>query len=129
MFWQALVLMSLFNRMESPCLIQYVAYVTRYPHVYAMISILLINPNSSASVTDCIARSSQTSRSDVQITMFQAPANAPKTIDNFVTSVLSAAACFPILHDQVAAYDGFIVACYSDHPLVHMLREGDLLST
>lgn len=96
-----------------------------------MPSILVINPNSSASVTNSVSRSCDAfaaTRPEIEISILQAPAHAPKSIDDFVTSVLSAAACFKTLQSLklVDKHDGFIIACYSDHPLIQMLREGEL---
>lgn len=62
----------------------------------------------------------------IEISLFQAPPNAPASIDDFTTSVLSAAACYPSLVGELLRHDAFIVACYSDHPLIQMLREGTL---
>lgn len=48
---------------------------------------------------------------------------APAEIDSFTTSITSAAACLPLLLPMLDDHDAFLVACFSDHPLVHMLRE------
>ncbi|EFR00527.1 hypothetical protein MGYG_03531 [Nannizzia gypsea CBS 118893] len=45
------------------------------------------------------------------------------SINNGKQSVLSAEHCFPHLQPLVGEYDGFLVACYSPHPLVGMLRK------
>lgn len=60
------------------------------------------------------------------MSLFQAPSNAPPSIDDFTTSVLSAAACYPLLLSELSKHDAFLVACYSDHPLTRMLRNGKL---
>ena len=36
---------------------------------------------------------------------------------------MSAEACLPSLKQQLAEYDGFLVCCYSQHPLVALLRQ------
>lgn len=48
---------------------------------------------------------------------------APSQIDSWSTSVISAAACMPHVIPLIAEHDAFLVACFSDHPLVGMLRE------
>ncbi|CAF1224419.1 unnamed protein product [Adineta ricciae] len=58
-----------------------------------------------------------------QIDQFTAPSSAPAEITSFTTEVLSAAVCINQLISLLDQYDGFIVACFSDHPLVEMLRE------
>ncbi|KAJ7783526.1 Asp/Glu/Hydantoin racemase-domain-containing protein [Mycena maculata] len=87
-------------------------------------SILVINPNSSKSVTVGLEEELKTPP-ETTLAFYTAPANAPPSIDDATTGVLSAAACF---HDilrkgLIDQYDGFLVSCFSDHPLVHMLRE------
>lgn len=105
-------------------------FIFRLVHFFsldAMIrSILVINPNSSSSITECIARSakSPSTSKEFSISFFQGPATAPTSIDNFTDSVLSAAACWSSLQGWIEKADGFVVACYSDHPLVQMLRDG-----
>ncbi|EEQ34214.1 Protein dcg1 [Microsporum canis] len=44
------------------------------------------------------------------------------SINNGKQSILSAQHCFPHLQSLIGEYDGFLVACYSPHPLVGMLR-------
>ncbi len=54
---------------------------------------------------------------------FTAPPTAPTAIEGKFDDVMSAAAAaraiIPVAHE----YDAFLVACYSDHSLVKMLRE------
>ena len=38
----------------------------------------------------------------------------------------SASQCLPLLVEMTDQFDGFLAACYADHPLVHMLRESIL---
>lgn len=90
------------------------------------IRILLINPNATPSMTtNCIHQVQPTLPSDVTITPFTAPHPAPTAIEGQVDNILSAAACFRALVplQQAENYDAFLVACYSDHALIKMLRE------
>ena len=92
------------------------------------ISILLINPNATSSMTDsCLRMVEETVPSDVSVTGFTGPANdAPTAIEGMADSVLSSAACFRALvkrPDLIASHDAILVACYSNHPLIGMLRE------
>lgn len=93
------------------------------------ISILLINPNSTSSMTEACLRSvSSTLPPHVTVHGFTAPASAPTAIEGRADAVLSAADCFralqPIIRDQSQPrFDAFLVACFSAHPLVPMLRE------
>lgn len=94
------------------------------------ISILLINPNSTPSMTQACLRSiAATLPPDVTVHGFTAPATSPSAIEGRADAVLSAADCFRALHPLVTSpspsphFDAFLVACFSAHPLIPMLRE------
>ncbi|OBZ69920.1 Cell division control protein 15 [Grifola frondosa] len=91
------------------------------------ISILVINPNASLSITAALQPIlSDLQRPGLTITFYTAPSSAPISINDATTSVLSAADTFraivPLLDPQ-APHSAFLVACFSDHPLAGMLRE------
>lgn len=54
--------------------------------------------------------------------MWTAPAG-PKSINNDADAIESAGHCLPPLLLLLDQYDGFLVACYSDHPLVPALQQ------
>lgn len=96
------------------------------------IRILLVNPNSSQSMTENMKINvesifSRTSMADeVNVSYFTAPPEAPRQIENNETSIKSTKVCFPILNDSTSEfyyqrYDGILVGCFSDHPLVTAL--------
>ncbi|KAF3763892.1 hypothetical protein M406DRAFT_51047 [Cryphonectria parasitica EP155] len=102
------------------------------------ISILLINPNSTPSMTEACLRSiSLTLPPHVTVHGFTAPSTAPSAIEGRTDAVLSAADCFRALHPLLSPttptnpstspsqprFDAFLVACFSAHPLIPMLRE------
>lgn len=90
------------------------------------ISILLINPNSTASMTAaCLGSIADTLPPHVTVHGFTAPPTAPAAIEGRADAVLSAADCFRALAPLARAqrFDAFLVACFSAHPLVPMLRE------
>lgn len=71
---------------------------------------------------------------DVQFDYFTAPAESVRLADGRVIkgiasinsgeeSACSSLHCWPSLKLQVARYDAFLVACYSAHPLVGMLKK------
>ncbi|KAH9481565.1 hypothetical protein JR316_0006092 [Psilocybe cubensis] len=88
------------------------------------ISLLVINPNSSASVTAGL-REVLIPPPGVHLQFYTGPSNAPPSINDTTTGVLSAAACFADIQDKglIERYDGFLVCCFSNHPLTHLLRE------
>ncbi|KAI2940173.1 hypothetical protein CBS147321_6312 [Aspergillus niger] len=88
------------------------------------IKVLLINPNSTPSMTEtCIAMVKPTLPPDVEVVPFTAPVPAPSAIEGSLDAVLSAAAAARAILPIADQYDAFLVACFSDHPLVYALRE------
>ncbi|KDQ60433.1 hypothetical protein JAAARDRAFT_126183 [Jaapia argillacea MUCL 33604] len=90
-------------------------------------TILVINPNSSKSVTEGLRAALKPleepfgQQLKINYLYCTGHPDAPPSIDDAVTSTLSAAACFPYIpYDQ---HEGFLVCCFSDHPLTHMLRQ------
>ena len=85
--------------------------------------ILVINPNKSIEM-------SNTLRTMVRpppgtMVQYYTTADGPPSIDGVRTSVQSTmAALGPLIHgNALGGHDGFLVACYSAHPLVECLRE------
>ncbi len=88
------------------------------------IRILLVNPNNTASMTaDCVALATETLPPDVELTGFTAPRPAPSAIESSFDNVMSAAAAARAVLPVAATHDAVLVACYSDHALIRMLRE------
>lgn len=91
------------------------------------INILLVNPNATQSMTDsCISTLTPFLPSDVNVTPFTGPAgDAPTAIESTTDSVLASAACFRAILplQQKHSFHAILVACYSDIPLIKMLRE------
>lgn len=97
-------------------------------------SILIINPNTSAHMTEALKPMVEKLRyTDVRFDYFTAPDTptlGPEgneiqgipSINNGDESALSALYCFPHLKPILDDYDAFLVACYSAHPLVAMLK-------
>ncbi|KAL4949986.1 tubulin-domain-containing protein [Aspergillus filifer] len=99
-------------------------------------SILVINPNTSTHMTGALVPILESlGYTDVHFDYFTAPQSEVVTlpdgrviqgipsINSGEDSVLSALHCRPFVEPLVPKYDGFLVACYSAHPLVGMLRE------
>ena len=98
-------------------------------------SILVINPNTSTHMTDALRPILEKLQySDVQFDYFTAPPKPVTLSDGRVIygipsinsgedSSKSALHCRHFLAPLVPKYDGFLVACYSAHPLVGMLKE------
>jgi Asp/Glu/hydantoin racemase len=75
-------------------------------------SILIINPNSSQSVTDGLEQALQ-APPETTLTFYTAPPNAPPSINDITGGTLSATACFLDIIEKglIDKYDGFLVSC------------------
>lgn len=90
------------------------------------INILLINPNATPTMTtNCLEILQPTLPADVTVHPFTAPLPAPTAIESQVDAILSSAAAFRAVLplQETHNYDAMLVACYSDHALIRMLRE------
>lgn len=89
-------------------------------------SLLIINPNSSKSITDgLIDALTPLTPLGTKLVFYTAPNTAPSAITDSTTGIQSANSCYNdiITQDLINRHDGFLVCCFSDHPLTHMLRE------
>ncbi|SCU98822.1 LAME_0G00694g1_1 [Lachancea meyersii CBS 8951] len=100
--------------------------------------LLLVNPNSTKSMTEAAAKQVEHhlnqvypgSHRNIKISLFTGPPDAPPEIDGEETSLESTRKCLPLLCERRPAaatadnlqyfdtFDGVLVACFSDHPLV-----------
>lgn len=89
-----------------------------------MPSILVINPNSSTKVTDNL-RGILKAPKGITLEFYTAPSSSPKEIDGTETLALSEQATLPDLVEKNlhTAHDGYLVCCYSDHPLIRSLAQ------
>lgn len=87
-----------------------------------MPSILIINPNSSSSITDTL-QDYLKPPPDFTYSFFTGPADScPSSVDDNVTADQSAQGCIQALISLIRKHDAFLVSCYSDHPLVGLLK-------
>lgn len=88
--------------------------------------ILLINPNSSKSMTDGLSTllkdMNRQGHTSSQITTYTAP-SGPPSINNEDDALESAKIVLADLEPSLSNYDAYLVACYSVHPLVGMLKK------
>jgi len=93
-------------------------------------SILIINPNSTSSMTEGLKPLVDSlGFNETSHNYFTAP-SGPTSINNDADVAESATHCLPALRESkdLSKHDGFLVACYSKHPLVNTLREQDEIS-
>lgn len=91
----------------------------------ASVRILICNPNSTAAMTEnCVRLVQPTLPRDAEVIGFTVSSQtAPTAVEGFSDAVISAAEAARqvlALRDQ---YDAVLVACYSDHALIKVLRE------
>ncbi|KAG8722136.1 hypothetical protein FRC08_006585 [Ceratobasidium sp. 394] len=90
------------------------------------IKILVVNPNSSQSITQSLIDLFRASPPPAHVTVsfFTGPPDCPESIDDDEGCHSSASTCLPLLLPSVQAgqYDAYLVACYSEHPLPDLLR-------
>lgn len=90
----------------------------------APIRILLCNPNATEFMTNaCIKMVTPSLPDDVTVHGFTAPKPAPSAIEGNFDNIMSAAAAARDIIPIANKYDAFLIACYSDHALVKVLRE------
>lgn len=94
------------------------------------ISILVINPNSSTSMTAALQPLlSDLVHPHLRLEFYTAPASAPPSINDEETTKLSTSETLPHLLEylltktQEPRFAAYLVACYSDHPLTSALQK------
>ncbi|TGO48196.1 hypothetical protein BOTNAR_0488g00050 [Botryotinia narcissicola] len=87
--------------------------------------LLIINPNSSKSMTEGLQTllSTISDSSQVQILFYTAQLPSPPSINNEEDAILSTQVVLSDLTSTLDQYDAFLVACYSVHPLVTELKK------
>lgn len=84
--------------------------------------VLVFNPNTSQSITDTFPPIlSRSKLPHMQLTYWTCP-SGPSIIKTHEDLLISAAHCLPLLLPLINSYDGFLCACYADHPIVDLLR-------
>lgn len=89
-----------------------------------MTRILVLNPNSSSSVTDNL-KVILSAPPNVEFGFYTGPSTSPREIIDVPTSIESEQACLKDIlgSDLLDSYDAILVCCYSDHPLIHSLAQ------
>jgi Asp/Glu/hydantoin racemase len=84
--------------------------------------ILVINPNTSTSITDTFKPLfARLTLPNTSISYWTCP-TGPPVIRTQAHMYESTNHCIPLLLDLIDDYDGFLGACYADHPLVRLLQ-------
>jgi allantoin racemase len=85
--------------------------------------LLVINPNTSASMTRTILAAARgVATADVIVDALE-PQRGPTSVEGRFDEVISAYWTLDAVLPVASRYDGFIVACYGHHPVIGALRE------
>ena len=84
--------------------------------------ILIINPNTTTSMTDSLKPAINSLHLPITATYFTCPAPGISSINSPQDAAESAKHCLPHLLPLLPHHDAFLVACYSHHPLVAELK-------
>ncbi|TFK97373.1 Asp/Glu/hydantoin racemase [Pterulicium gracile] len=90
------------------------------------LTLLVINPNSTVAITDGLRTSLQPlCPPDCTLEFITGPPDAPKGISNRTEGVESALKTWEVIKRDgwLEKADGFLVCCFSDHPLAHIISE------
>eukprot|EP00483_Globobulimina_turgida_P003697 UN03703 len=93
-----------------------------------VIRMLCLNPNTSIKFTEKIEKCvnkflvEKNLNQVVSVTATN-PVSGPMSIESIYDEVLSSQSCLKYLIENVNKYDGIIIACFSDHPLIYCARE------
>jgi allantoin racemase len=85
--------------------------------------LLFINPNTSPGFTEKIGAIAGHHAFPGTETKAVNPSSGPRSIESIYDELLSSAGTLATAIENLDGYDGFVVACYSDHPTVYALRE------
>lgn len=85
--------------------------------------ILIINPNTSGDFTDKIRHiATQYAEPSTEITALN-PSSGPRSIESIYDELLSSPGSLELAIAQLDKCDAVMMACYSDHPTIHAIRE------
>ena len=85
--------------------------------------LLILNPNTSEDFTKSIHKAGEAVKSPGTEVVCLNPSSGPRSIESVYDELLSCAPCLEVLIAHRAEFDGFIIACYGNHPVIHAARE------
>lgn len=85
--------------------------------------LMVLNPNTSEDFTKAIHKAAEAVRSPGTEVVSLNPSKGPRSIESVYDELLSCGPCLEVLVNRQAEFDGFIIACYGNHPVIHAARE------
>jgi allantoin racemase len=86
-------------------------------------NILIVNPNTTQEFTDRIMDIAARYSSPGTIVTALSAKYGPRSIESIYDELLSSMGTLEVVLSKIEKYDGFVIACYSDHPTIYALRE------
>jgi len=85
--------------------------------------ILIVNPNTSKSFTDQVQSIADKYASADTDVLAVTPKSGPRSIESIYDELLSSHGTLSVLLEKQDQFDGFMIACFSDHPVIYAMRE------
>lgn len=85
--------------------------------------LMILNPNTSKDFTKAIQLVGDSVKSPGTELVCLNPTSGPRSIESIYDELLSSGPCLEIIINHQAIYDGFIIACYGNHPVINAARE------
>lgn len=85
--------------------------------------LLILNPNTSKDFTQAINKVAQAVKSPVTEVVCLNPTRGPRSIESIYDELLSCGPCLEVLIERQTEFDGIIIACYGNHPVINAARE------
>jgi allantoin racemase len=85
--------------------------------------LLILNPNTTEDFTRAIEKSGEAVKSPGTEVVCLNPSSGPRSIESLYDELLSVAPSLELIISRQAEFDGFIIACYGNHPVINSARE------
>jgi len=88
-----------------------------------MMRLLILNPNTSEDFTREIHKAGEAVKSPGTEVVCLNPSRGPRSLESVYDELLSCGPCLEVLIARQSEFDGFVIGCYSNHPVIRAARE------
>jgi allantoin racemase len=85
--------------------------------------LMILNPNTTEDFTQAIHAVGDEVKSPGTEVVSLNPSRGPRSIESLYDELLSCGPCLELLLSRQAEFDGFVIACYGNHPVINAARE------
>lgn len=85
--------------------------------------LMVLSPNTSEEFTLAIKKTAEEVKSVETDVVCINPSSGPRSIESDYDELLSCVPSLEVIISRQAEFDGFIIACYGNHPVIHAARE------